>query len=243
MLPVLGKQGTDHGRRDCQSDPRGCEGDRKAIETTEKLGGFLSKVFGSTLIELGTTLHDWARMFRYQNLLRIQDKVESIHSARSLQGKTVPIPPRYAIPLVQRASEEDSESLQDMWAGLIANATDPTRQLDMNKIFIDVLSSMEPLDVQSLRFMSAQGWLMHRGVPGGGITPTALAEGLGASEARVRLSLQNLHRLGLLIDEFAPPFHELNTTSFGLLLGSPKTTFRLSPLAFDLLKACRGEGE
>ena len=75
----------------------------------------------------------------------------------------------------------------------------------------------------------------------------ALTEAAGASEKEVQLSLQNLHRLGLLVDEFpgrddSGPFYqphaEFGTTSFGKLVTNPRTSFRPSPLGFDLLAAC-----
>lgn len=210
----------------------------KAFELAQKVGGFLNKVVGNAAVELGGALHDWARVFRYKNLLRLQDKVEDIHAARKLQGRSIPIPPRLAIPLLQAASEEDQESLQDMWAGLIANATDPDRRLELRKIFAEILSSLEPLDAEILRYLAGQGWLMHRNVPGGGITLGKLSSALHASEKSIQISLQNLHRLGCVIDEYAATWDQIDTTSFGQRVTDPKTTFRPSPLGFSLLEAC-----
>lgn len=65
----------------------------RAIDAAEKLGGFLRKVVGGALIELGgtlqdwSTLQDWTRYIRYKNLLSIQDRVEMIHAARQVQGE------------------------------------------------------------------------------------------------------------------------------------------------------------
>jgi len=210
----------------------------KAIELAQKVGGFLNKVVGDAAAELGGAIHDWARLFRYKNLLRLQDKVEEIHAARKLQGRNIPIAPRFAIPLLQAASEEDDESLQNMWAALIANATDPETQLEPRKIFTDILSSLEPLDAEILRYLAGQGWLMHRNVPGGGITVSKLSSSLNAPEKRIQISLQNLHRLGCVIDEYKATWDQIDTTSFGQRVTDPKTTFRPSPLGFELLEAC-----
>ncbi len=210
----------------------------KAIDLVQKVGGFLNKVAGNAAVEVGGALYDWARVFRYKNLIRLQDKVEDIHAARKLQGRSIPIAPRLAIPLLQAASEEDEETLQDMWAGLIANATDPDRRLELRKIFTEILSSLEPLDAEILRYLAGQGWLMHRNVPGGGITLAKMVTALRASEKSIQISLQNLHRLGCVIDEFAATWDQIDTTSFGQRVTDSKTTFRPSPLAFSLLEAC-----
>ncbi|MEX2163257.1 MAG: Abi-alpha family protein [Sulfuricaulis sp.] len=210
----------------------------KALEVAEKVGAFLNKVVGDAVVELGGAVHDWARLFRYKNLLRLQDKVEEIHRERKLQGKSIPVAPRFAIPLLQAASQEDDESIQDMWAGLIANSTDPGRRLQPKKIFTEILSSIEPIDAQILKYLSSQGWLMHRNVPNGGITLAKIQSALGNSEDDIRLSLQNLHRLGCIIDEYEATWDQIDTTSFGQRITDPKTTFRPSPLGFSLLKAC-----
>lgn len=210
----------------------------KAIDAAQKVGGFLNKVIGDAAVELGGALHDWARVFRYKNLLRLQDKVEDIHAARKLQGRIIPIAPRFAIPLLQAASGEDEESLQDMWAGLIANATDPDQRITLRKIFTEILSSLEPLDAEILRYLAGQGWLVHRDVPGGGITLAKLVSALRVEEKSIQISLQNLHRLGCVIDEYEATWDQIDTTSFGQRVTDPKATFRPSPLGFSLLEAC-----
>jgi len=210
----------------------------KALEVAERVGSFLNKILGDAIAEVGGAIHDWARLYRYKNLLRLQDKVEEIHRERKLQGKSVPVPPRFAIPLLQAASQEDDESIQDMWAGLIANATDPDKHLEPKKIFTDILSSLEPIDATILKYLSSQGWLMHRNVPNGGITIAKIHSALGDSEEDIQLSLQNLHRLGCIIDEYKATWDQIDTTSFGQRVTDPKTTFRPSPLGFSLLKAC-----
>lgn len=210
----------------------------KAIDASGQLGGFLNKIVGGALVELGGTIQDWARYYRYTNLLKIRDRVEQIYATRQLEGKATPIPPRYAIPLIQRASEEDEPTIQELWAGLIANATDPSKHLDLNKVLLDVLASIEPLDVAILRFLNSQGWLMHRNIPGGGVNVARLSQQLGNGEQHIRLSLQNLHRLGLVGDEFEAAYKDVDSTSFGLRVTHPGTTFRPSPLGFALLKAC-----
>lgn len=210
----------------------------KAIEAAEKVAGFLNKVLGPAFSEAGGIIHDWARYFRLKNLLRIQDKVEALYEMRKIGGKTIPIAPRYAIPLIQNASQEDDESLQDMWAGLIGNFTDPEKRLNPKKIYIEILSSLEPLDAKVLQFFSIQGWKLFRDVPGGGVTVAKLVHHTGATEQEVQLSLQNLARLGCVVDEHVPEWDSYGSSSFGSRVTKTGTTFRPSPLGFDLMKTC-----
>ena len=210
----------------------------KAIDASVRVGSFLSKIFGDAFTEIGEEFHDWAKYFRYKNLLRIQDKVEAIHKKRRIEGNTVPILPRYAIPLIQHASQEDDESLQGMWAGLIANFTYPNKRFDPKKIYIEILSSLEPLDAKVLKFFPTQEWKLFPKVPGGGVTISKLVQNIGVSEKDLQLSLQNLARLGCIIDEGVETWDSVGSPSFGKRVTEPGTTFRPSPLGFDLINVC-----
>jgi hypothetical protein len=124
----------------------------KFAEITEKVGGFLSKVIGPASNQFGGILEDWTRYYRLKNLLAIADKVEAIYAHRAIQDKTVPIRPRIAIPMLESAALEDDETLQTVWAKLIANSTDPNFKLALHPGYIEIikqLSSDEALILES----------------------------------------------------------------------------------------------
>ena len=213
-----------------------------SVEAFKQLGGFLAQVFGPAFKEFGGIVSDWAYYIRFKNAIMIQDKWDAIIKRRKIEGKTVPIPSRYAIPLIQNASEEDNETIQNMWAGLIANWTDPGKKFSPRKLFIQILSSLEPLDANILQFFPTQGWKVFREVSGGGITLSILQTKLKATEEEIRISLQNLARLGCVMakQEHVMHFGVTPPIAFGELVNDPRATFRLSPLGSELLKACQG---
>jgi len=116
----------------------------KLVEATEKVGGFISKIIGGASTQVGGILEDWAKFYRYKNLLRIADKVEAIHAQRKIEGKTIPLPPRTAIPMLESASLEDDEILQKVWAQLIANSTDPNFKESFHPGYIEIIRQMSP---------------------------------------------------------------------------------------------------
>ncbi|HUA68649.1 MAG TPA: Abi-alpha family protein, partial [Candidatus Saccharimonadales bacterium] len=116
----------------------------KLVETTGKVGGFISKIIGGASTQVGGILEDWAKFYRYKNLLRVADKVEAIHAQRKIEGKTIPIPPRMAIPLLESASLEDDETLQKVWARLIANSTDPNFRESSHPGYVEIIKQMSP---------------------------------------------------------------------------------------------------
>ena len=116
----------------------------KFAEIAEKVGGFISKVIGPASNQVGGVLEDWTRYFRFRNLLGIGDKVEAIHAQRKVQGKTMPISPRIAIPMLESAALEDDETLQDVWARLIANSTDPKFEAAIHPGYIEIVKQLSP---------------------------------------------------------------------------------------------------
>jgi hypothetical protein len=116
----------------------------KLAEMIEKIGVFISKVVGGASNQVGGILEDWAKYYRYKNLLIISDKVEALHKKRRLAGKTVTIPARIAIPMLESASLEDNETLQNIWARLIANSMDPNFTQPLHPGYIEIIKQMSP---------------------------------------------------------------------------------------------------
>lgn len=99
------------------------------VEASVKLGGFFAKVLGEPFQDAVGLLGDRLKLYRYQNQVVIMDKVNKTLDERGV-SKTKPIPPKFAIPIMEYASLEEDESLQDMWCNLIANSLDPARNLN-----------------------------------------------------------------------------------------------------------------
>lgn len=188
---------------------------QKATDAGRELGAFVKLVLGPGFAELGGAFADWAAVYRFERAVELAHRVSRAHKRRGIEGRTVPIPPRLGIPLIQQATLEDDDVLVDMWSALIANATDPDRTTEARRSYCGLLSSMEPLDALVLR--EVYRWrLAHPDrdiVITYGITDEEqeafrskwpnirnLEEALGASESSLALSLENLERLGLVFD-------------------------------------------
>jgi hypothetical protein len=207
----------------------------KAIDLSEKFGKFLSSIFGEGFENIGGTFSDWTNYFRYKNMLKLQDKVLSIHRQRHIEGKTIPIPPRYALPLLDSATLEDDDNIQDKWAGLIANSTDPNKNFQFQKIFIQILTSIEPLDAAILDLLhsSEKNENQKR-------NSEDIAKTLDQDKHYVIISVSNLFRLGCIIDNWVNVYDsEIPKNYQGFRVNSPISDFRLSQLGKSLMEACK----
>jgi hypothetical protein len=210
----------------------------KAIEAGRELGGFFSKILGEGFYELGESFRLNCGLYKYKQFLKVADKVEEIHRQRRLEGKSIPIPPSRAIPIIENACIEEDESIQDLWARLIANATDPERRFQVRKIFIQLLSSLEPLDVMIIRHLSNQGRNVFKGPHSQGFNCERLAKELNAPICNIQISLLNLWRLGCL--EGAHPLYvSTEEISSGLNVNDPEIGYALTFLGVSLLEACK----
>jgi hypothetical protein len=215
----------------------------KGFDLVKQFDDHFVRLFGPAETGAGEVIADWIKYIRYKNWLKIQDKVADIHKKRKLEGKLIPISsPRLAIPLLENASQESDDTLQDMWAGLIANATDPEKKMDLKRVYIRIISELEPIDAQVLQCLSKISRAAYN--PNAteedikGMNMDFLRQKLPFDWKEIMLSLQNLARLGCVMDEYSPTWDDLGSSSFGKRVADPKTFFRPSPLGYQLIFAC-----
>jgi hypothetical protein len=225
----------------------------KVLDKTSVLGNFLHTVIGPGIEHLGGAFNDWARTYRYERALKLADRVEQIHRERHLKGKTVPIAPRLAIPLLDQATLENDETLGEMWAGLIANSTDPNRHVEARRSLVHLLSELEPIDALVLREIQrhlsnhperrwgdAQDRDEEQRQRAQWPTPNTIAENLNLSSEAVAMSLENIERLGLAYDfTDLPDENGRMRSSTPVPLTHPLATIELTNTGRALLSACK----
>lgn len=204
----------------------------KTLEISEKVGSFLADIFGDTFKEIGTSVHDWTKYYRYKNLLKIHDKIQIIHKKRKTEGKKTPIPTSLAIPMIEAASIEEDETLQDKWAALIANASDPNYQRKIKKVFVATLSSIDQTDAAILDWFGKQRRKSELGYS----TIETITEETKVDQKNIKISMSNLHNLGLIEIGVPSRIGSINITLF-----NDDAAFRLTFLGWSFLESCKKE--
>lgn len=123
-----------------------------SVEAVEKFGGFLAKILGEPITDAVGIFGDKLKFIRLKNKLIIMDKVNRILDERCVVN-TRQIPPKFAIPIMEYATLEEDESLQDIWCKLIANSLDPNFDKEIRCAFIDIIRNLTPLDAKILDFV------------------------------------------------------------------------------------------
>jgi hypothetical protein len=124
----------------------------KAIEATEKLGGFVAKIIKEPLEATIGILTDRLRYIRWERQIRLADRCNEIIGDRNLHRNTRVVAPQLAFPIIQNASLEEDDILQDLWANLLVRAMDASSEIP-RRAFIDIIKQLESMDVRLLEFI------------------------------------------------------------------------------------------
>jgi hypothetical protein len=158
----------------------------------DKLADIVHKLAGPMAEELGLMMGDKIRVYRISNWTKTVAKTVKILREADLPPKAVA--PRVFIPILEASSLEDDETLQCLWAGLLASASEGSDLLSAS--FVDTLRQLTPGQAKILEkmyeFAQAQDTTSGRDLSGWFPTDLQPVESQLASEAFARLGL--IHR-------------------------------------------------
>jgi hypothetical protein len=114
----------------------------------DKADKFLSALLGSAVKESGELITDKIRYRRFKNQVAILQRAEELLDKNGLKAKDVSL--KTLVPLIEKSSLEEDPTVQQMWATLLANATQSNAKSGLHAICIEVLSSISPLEAKIL---------------------------------------------------------------------------------------------
>jgi hypothetical protein len=137
---------------------------RAGIEASERLGGFVSMIINEPLENVVGILTDRLRFMRAERQLRLVDRWREIVKERKIEGPLRIVTPKVALPIIESASLEENDELQDLWANLLASAVDPQFEGLIRAAYIDIIKQLEVVDVHILNvvYESYKQWLEER---------------------------------------------------------------------------------
>lgn len=122
----------------------------KAIDAAREFGGFIAKFMSGPLEQAVGMVEDKLKYHRWERQLRLMQRSEEFlqASGRSCPTRTVPL--SFLVPLVQAASLEEDDQLQDRWAALLVNAANASHPVEVRRSYVALLEQLTSLDVQIL---------------------------------------------------------------------------------------------
>jgi hypothetical protein len=122
----------------------------KVIDAVQKFGEFVAKLIKGPLEQGIGVVEDKLKYMRWERQIRLMKRADDFMNEIGLEAPTRALPLKFAIPLLQAASLEEDNNLQDLWARLLVNAVDAKSGIDLKREYIDILERLSPLEVQIL---------------------------------------------------------------------------------------------
>ena len=199
---------------------------KEAIQASRELGRF----FSGPAREVVGILEDYVKVVRFERRVRLADRVRKFLIERGMTGPTRKIPLNIAVPLLDNATLEEDDDLQEVWARLLVNGGDAGSGIQLRRAFVSVLAEMTSLDVRSLAQIESAATLNAESGATGVWTyelperaiPYVKPERTRDPSPEVAISLGNLERLGCIISSNRTPVLKgvqlVNLTPFGRAL-------------------------
>lgn len=175
----------------------------KAIDAAREVGGFIARYVASPLDEGAGILHDWLKHVRWERQLRLIQRADQFLRQAGLEAPSRAVPLKIAVPLLQAATLEDDDSLQDRFAALLVNAANEASGVEVHRSFVEILSQITPLEARILDVIYALPFeeSRHAGVVTGDLPDSArvVAERENPTQQPpdvIALALGNLVRVG-----------------------------------------------
>lgn len=191
-------------------------------DVLDRLERFGASLLGPAVGEAGELLADRVRFWRFRNQIRLLKRAEGLLCDAGLKPSAVPV--RTLLPLVDAASLEEDEGVQELWAALLANASQEGSKLVLHSACIQILRSISPVEAQLLQKLyvvwlerSEEAKAKGEVYPAEKVVfrPQPLLEELAVPDDDVQLVADNLQRLGVAARGSRSP-ELLNLTTLGL---------------------------
>lgn len=115
-------------------------------ETVNKAADLVYRLAGPVCDDIGAMISDSIKPYRAKNLVNTLRKTDRILRDAGLPANAVPT--RLLFPIADASSIEDNETLQEMWAGLLATASQQTDAVSPS--FIETLKQLTPDEARHL---------------------------------------------------------------------------------------------
>jgi hypothetical protein len=122
----------------------------KAIGAAEKFGGFVARLVSGSLEQGIGIFEDKLRYARWERQARLMTRASELMRKLGESNFSRAIPLKLALPLLQAASVEDDDYLQDLWARLLVGAATGVSQADLTRAHIAMLEQLSSFEARIL---------------------------------------------------------------------------------------------
>lgn len=175
----------------------------KAVDAAREFGGYFAPIVKQPLEQLAGIFEDKLRYLRWERQVRLAERAAQFLRERGAKD-TRSVPLKFLIPLLEAASLEEDNRLQDLYAHLLANAADAESDIRPVRAFVAVLQECTSIEVHLLDFMRRMSILSDIDTPYNILTfveyfrSQKINLNVEITQDMFRVPLWNLFRLGCI---------------------------------------------
>jgi hypothetical protein len=201
----------------------------------DKLADIIHKLAGPMADEIGLMMADKIKVYRVKNWVNVVKKTQKILSEAHLDAESVP--PRLFLPILEASSIEADDTLQSLWAGLLASASKESDSLSPS--FIETLKQLTPAEAKALNeffeSVPTQDFQRFRDAA------TSLVLRAMKEDVQLLLICETFQRLGFFsrlydVRQVRPQRYEMESNEI-------VWQYEFTKYGIQFMKACRGPGE
>jgi len=176
-------------------------------------------------------VNDLVKSWRWKNQVKILQKSKQFLEDKKLTASQVPL--KILIPLLEKSSLEEDESLQDRWAKLLSYASS-SKEFEYTKSFINILEQLTVLEANILNWMYNE----IKQNSNKNFRINDVAEQMNIDKEKLKIIYDNFSRLGIVIQK---------TKGQGISVGSnlsvvnnirPNGNFKITSFGISFLETC-----
>src|SRR4051794_16792901 len=169
-----------------------------SVDAVAKFGRFVDNTFGNAIKNGLGLIGDRLAYYRFERAIELQRKVEERLKAKGVHSRKY-VPVSFGFPIIEKATIEEDDNLQQLWANLLANSADPKYTGKITRNFISILADIEPIDARILDLV-VRGYveLSDEQKSSTLFVLGKMSENTGITLSDCENSVRNLMRLGLL---------------------------------------------
>ena len=114
------------------------------------------RIIGEPIDIASGILKDKMIYSRWERQQRLTSQAYEIIGQRNIENELRTVPPKIALPIIENASLEENDELQDLWIYFLSSAVDPNFNGTLRTAFIDIIKQLEVIDVHILNFIYNQ---------------------------------------------------------------------------------------
>jgi abortive infection alpha-like protein len=200
---------------------------KDVLDGLKPFGALIQKFVGPPIEQCGLAFGDSVAAWRIGRSIRLWTRIEETCKSAGINPQSIKFPLFKEI--VERASVEDDDELQDRWANLLSNAADPRHEAEVLPAFPDILRQLSKQEANFLDELFEVSTNPNR-----------------SASAPIEIDpvpYENLLRLGLIIREHertVPTAASLDARAMAISMGlAPQELCFLSTLGTAFVTACR----